>query len=194
MVRHYARTDLPADLLGFLPADWLLLGALAACEAASGGGGGGGGGALAGALEWLPLLRLLHLARLYRVKKLFSYLVRARGCGAGCLWLARTGALPGRVEPLAAAAPPPPAAARLRLRDRASVPVRAHPSSPLRRYCAHPMVPQEYNLNVSLLQVTIIRNLAIVLLITHVSEMRAAGAAPCCACLPDQPVRCSSRT
>lgn len=80
MARHYARTDLPADLLGFIPADWLLLGTLAACEAASGGGSGYGAGACSGALEWLPLLRLLHLARLYRVKKLFSYLV-----GGGCL-------------------------------------------------------------------------------------------------------------
>lgn len=62
---------LAADLLGFVPADWLLLGALGACGAA------GGDCAGSGVLEWLPLLRLLHLARLYRVRQLFSYLVRA---------------------------------------------------------------------------------------------------------------------
>ncbi|PSC71927.1 potassium channel SKOR [Micractinium conductrix] len=89
MSRHYLRTDFAADMLGFIPADWLLLGAVAAAGLA-------GDDALLG---WLPVLRLLHLARLYRVRDFFCYL--------------------------------------------------------------------EYNLNVSLLQVTIIRNLAIVLLITH---------------------------
>lgn len=74
MAQHYMKDEFCADLLGFVPADWLLLGALAACGAV--GGGGGAGGACAGVLEWLPLLRLLHLARLYRVKQLFSYLVR----------------------------------------------------------------------------------------------------------------------
>jgi len=68
-----------ADLLGFLPADWLALGALAACSTLSGGAPciGSTAGWAGGALEWLPLLRLLHLARLYRLRQLFSYLVRA---------------------------------------------------------------------------------------------------------------------
>ncbi|KAI7843594.1 hypothetical protein COHA_002836 [Chlorella ohadii] len=119
MAQHYFRGDFAGkrcfthrsngllvtmpDLLGFLPADWLALGALAACSTLSGGAPciGSTAGWEGGALEWLPLLRLLHLARLYRLRQLFSYL--------------------------------------------------------------------EYNLNVSLLQVTIARNLAIVLLATHLT-------------------------
>ena len=67
-------TLIAADLLGFLPADWLALGALAVCGAPC--LGNGATGWEGGALEWLPLLRLGHLARLYRLRQLFSYLVR----------------------------------------------------------------------------------------------------------------------
>lgn len=63
-----------ADLLGFLPADWLALGALTACGTPC--LGSGATGWAGSALEWLPMLRLLHLARLYRLRQLFSYLVR----------------------------------------------------------------------------------------------------------------------
>lgn len=91
MARHYLKSDFWADLFGFIPADWMLLAAVTAFSGTS--------GEAAGTLEWLPLLRLMHLARLYRVRNLFGFL--------------------------------------------------------------------EYNLQVSLLQVTIIRNLSIVLLITH---------------------------
>ena len=64
MAGHYLKGAFPADLLGFIPADWLLLG-LATLAAA---GHGGNPGVAAGALEWVPMLRLLHLARLYRVR------------------------------------------------------------------------------------------------------------------------------
>jgi hypothetical protein len=57
MARRYLRSDFWADLLGAVPADWLLLAAVAAS-----------GDDAAPALQWLPLLRLLHLARLYRVR------------------------------------------------------------------------------------------------------------------------------
>jgi len=61
MARHYLKHDFAADLLGFMPADWLVLGAVVAS-------GHAGDATGAAALEWLPLLRLLHLARLYRVR------------------------------------------------------------------------------------------------------------------------------
>lgn len=61
MARRYLRSDFWADLLGAVPADWLLLAAAAAS------GQAGHDGAVP-ALQWLPLLRLLHLARLYRVR------------------------------------------------------------------------------------------------------------------------------
>ena len=80
-----ALPPIAADLLGFLPADWLALGALAACSTLSGGAPciGSTAGWEGGALEWLPLLRLLHLARLYRLRQLFSYLVRATAAFRG---------------------------------------------------------------------------------------------------------------
>lgn len=67
--RHYLRSEFAADLLGFIPADWLLLlGAAALGHVGGGAGIGGEAAAAGGALEWLPVLRLLHLARLYRVR------------------------------------------------------------------------------------------------------------------------------
>ncbi len=60
MARHYLKSDFWADLFGFIPADWMLLAAVTAFSGTS--------GEAAGALEWLPLLRLMHLARLYRVR------------------------------------------------------------------------------------------------------------------------------
>lgn len=59
MARQYLKTDFAADLFGFIPADWMLLAAVAAS---------GHTGEAAGVLEWLPVLRLMHLARLYRVR------------------------------------------------------------------------------------------------------------------------------
>ena len=72
MARHYlAEGGFWIDLLGAIPADWMLLGVSAAAAAATAAGGGGDGDASAASaalLQWLPLLRLLHLARLYRVR------------------------------------------------------------------------------------------------------------------------------
>jgi hypothetical protein len=61
MASRYLRTDFVPDLLGFLPADWLLLAAATLA-------GHSGEVASGGALWWLPMLRLLQLARLYRVR------------------------------------------------------------------------------------------------------------------------------
>ena len=77
VARHYLRGQFAADLLGCLPLDWLLLAACCGPEPV------GVGGAC---LWWLPLVRLVQLVRLYRLRNFFRW-VLVVVVGVGWVWV-----------------------------------------------------------------------------------------------------------